>query len=372
MTTASDRQTCRHDDDAEAGIGVCPSCRSVILRPLRSEAGIEHGAAFATPLVRSRLAENLFLKWEGANPTGTFKDRIMGILVAEAVARSAPGAVVASSGNAAVAAASAAARRGLPLLALVPTNIPDTRRAMLSSLGAAVMEVGHHPAAAYGLARFIARHTRLAELPSTFHASGAEYACRSIGHEIVDQLGEPPDALAAAVSVGPVLVGSGSGIRERTGRHVTLLGGQAAGCSPIAAAFATGAAQVTAWTDPIDSTATSIADPLIGYEHEATFFLDRVRASGGFVHAWPDGDLLDAQRELLAVDGIGVEMSSAAGLLAALDHRTTGPVVAILTGGLTRTAPDGSQPVPIDEFSHRASQHDLQEVIETWHRTQPS
>src|SRR5690606_14140158 len=133
----------------------------------------------------------------------------------EAVTSGARGAVVASSGNAAVAAASACARAGLPLLVLVPERVPEQIVRMVALRGAALVRVGEGPAAVHGLAKRLASEFSLPNLASTFAASGCEWACRGIGVEIAEQLhGHTVSTVAAAVSVGPVLMGTANGLRE--------------------------------------------------------------------------------------------------------------------------------------------------------------
>jgi threonine synthase len=348
-----------------AGAGVCRSCGEVALRPLRDV----QPAATGTPLIRSRLAEGLWLKVEGVNPTGTFKDRVMARLADEAVAQGSRGAIVASSGNAAVAAAAACLQRGLPLLVVVPATIDSAKLRPLRLRGTAVLRHGQDPSEAYALARFLAARYGLKELASTFHSSGTEYACRQIGHEIAAQLDTAPRAIAAAISVGPVLIGAGNGIVEVGGAPPALLAGQAAGCAPIAAAFEAEAEEVAPWTAPVATSAGSIADRLSGYPHEATFALRAIRSSGGSVGAWGDDDLHRFRELLAATDGVDIELASAAAVGAALDWHGPGPVVAVLTGAGWRETlmDDRPHPTPGTEaFQVVTGIDDLHEEIDRW------
>lgn len=347
------------------GPGSCPMCGAVALRPLQAR----DTAHPTTPLVRSHLADDLWLKVEGAQPTGTFKDRVMAQLVTEAVSENARGAVVASSGNAAVAAAAACLQRSVPLLVVVPATIAASKLRGLALRGTTVLKHGRDPSEAYALARHLARRFELKELASTFHSSGTEFACRAIGHEIVAELGRPPAAVAAAISVGPVLVGTGHGVTEMTGVRPALLAGQAAGCAPIARAFDFADDAVVAWDGPIETTAGSIADRLVGYAAEGTFALGQIRDSGGAATAWPDSDLHRFRAELARQDGIDVELSSAAALGAARSWTGSGPVVAVLTGAGWRDTLLGEEPpVTFDTsaFERAADINGLQEEVQTW------
>lgn len=293
-----------------------------------------------TPLVQSRIPalSGSWLKFEGANPSGSFKDRVMQVLVGEAVAAGARGAVVASSGNAAVAAASHSARAGLPLLVLVPERVPEQIIPMLRHRGATVIRAGEGPAAVYGLAKRVADQFNIPNLASTFAASGCEWACRSIGWEIAEQLpSHEVRTLAAAVSVGPVLYGASQGLREAGRALPRMVAGQAAGCAPIARAFDNGSTEVEAWNEPVQTRATSIADRLAGYSGEATFFLNAVRIGGGVVASADDSELQEIRTLLARHDGLDVELSSCAAVAALIRSGFTGAdAVCILTAAGTR------------------------------------
>ncbi|MFC4224233.1 pyridoxal-phosphate dependent enzyme [Lysinibacter cavernae] len=330
---------------ADAGVGRCHSCGGVCLRrePWQADARL---APSTTPLLTSRIPylHGAKLKVEGAQPSGSFKDRVMAVLVAEAVAAGATGAVVASSGNAAVAAASHCARAGLPLLVLVPERVPAPIVSLVALRGATMIRVGDGPAAVHDLAHRLSNEFGLPNLASTFGASGCEWACRGIGHELFGQLGDAPvSAIAAAVSVGPVLLGAATGYQEAGGSPVRMIAGQAAGCSPIARAFADGGS-VQPWADEVDTKATSIADRLTGYAPEATFFLERVLASGGYVGAAADRALAAIRSDLATYDGLDVELSSCAAIAALVQSGQAGPdAVAILTGaGIRETLAPGA------------------------------
>jgi threonine synthase len=351
------------------GKGTC-RCGAVVLHPLRAPpANTGHAR---TPLLRSRLVPGAYWKVEGANVTGTFKDRVMEALVRDAVAGDAPGAVVASSGNAAVAAAHACRREDLPLLALVPSATPTIKLAPLRLRGVPVVAIDGDPSTAYAAAGALAQEFGLTELPSTFKASGTELACRSIGHEVVAQLEGTPVAVSAAISVGPVLVGTANGIQEAASAPPAMLGAQASGCAPIARAFTAGDDKVLPWEEPIATSAGSIADRLTGYAHEGTFTAAATRASGGWVRAWSDADLHRARRELAELDGLDVELASAAAVLAAQAWDGDGPVVGVLTGNGIRDTLEGvdvpTDPAPLDDFTARAGIDDVLEVLAPWTR----
>jgi threonine synthase len=329
-----------------------------------------------TPLLVSRTPglEGVRLKVEGANLSGSFKDRVMGVLVDEAVAQGSRGAVVASSGNAAVAAASACARAGLPLLVLVPTAVSPQAVRMVELRGAVVVRAGEGPAAVHGLAARLTGQFGLANLASTFAAAGCEWACRGIGHEIAAQSDDQVHELAASISVGPVLVGAGRGLTEAGRPAPRLLAAQAAACGPIARAFADGDARVRPWTDSAPTRALAIADRLTGYADEATHALELIRSSQGAVEAATDAEMAETRRAIARHDGIDVELASAAAAAVLRRRGDAGPTtVCILTGsGVKETLAVGEVSEPsasVEDFVRRTgSGQDLEEVVATWVR----
>lgn len=315
--------------------GVCRNCGAVVLRRLTydSPPNLSPGV---TPFFQSSWPElnGTWLKLESANETGSFKDRIMRLLVQEALDTGARAAVVASSGNAAASAATYATRWGLRLILVVPSALSPSRMVALQRFSVVIIQHGEGPADAHLFARELAQSLNLPNLSSTFSSSGAEMACRTIGHEIADQ--QPTldiVHLAASVSVGPVLLGASNGLLERKRRAPRLVAGQAAGCAPIARAFQRGSSVVEPWTAPVSTSATSIADTLHPYAHEASFFLQKLQQSDGFVAAGTDIQLQRIRDELLRHDGVDVELSCCAAIHALLvSNSASQNSVAVLTG----------------------------------------
>ena len=339
----------RCGEHGRAPQGTCPRCGGVALYAdtWRGASGQE---LTMTPLVESRTPglEGVQLKVEGSNPSGSFKDRVMRVLVEEAVRLGRPGAVVASSGNAAVAAATACARERMPLLVLVPDAVSPNAVAMARLRGGVVVRAGEGPAAVHGLAKELTARFGLANLASTFGAAGCEWACRGIGHEIVRQRnGESPRILSASISVGPVLIGAGHGVTEATGAVPGLIGAQATGCAPIARAYAEGADEVSPWTGPAQTRALAIADRLTGYAEEATYALTVIRRSGGAVAALSDEEMRAVRAELARFDGLDVELASCAAAAALMaDPKRTGDAVCILTGNGVKETLSGDAAAP--------------------------
>jgi threonine synthase len=113
---------------------------------------------------------------------------------------------------------------------------------------------------------------------------------------------------------------------------------QAAGCAPIARAFDEGAESVTAWSDPPDTIATAIADPLRGYEDDGTLTLRVVRETGWVALTVTDDAIRKAIRRLAELEGVFAEPSGAVPLAAMAILRTReviragSRVVCLITG----------------------------------------
>ena len=315
--------------------GYCLTCGGIRIATVPGLPPQELGPAQPpTPIRVSRAPgiEGLKLKFEGTQPTGSFKDRVMGALVAEAVVMGARGAVVASSGNAAIAASAACAAAGLPLLVLVPINTVPERTRPAEIRGAAVVRAGENPSVLFGLAAELSMKFGLADLASTFASPGCEWACRQIGRELADQVEGEIRTVVCSISVGPVLVGTGHGITESGRPLPALVAAQAAGCAPIAAAFEHDSERVEPWTAAVATRAVAIADRLQGYPDDGTYALAEIRRSGGFATAVDDREIEQMRDEIARWDGLDVEFSScAAPAVWRRTHQPTDGVVCILT-----------------------------------------
>ena len=152
-----------------------------------------------TPLLPAlRLSEQLgcevLLKWEGANPTGSFKDRGMAVAVGRALERGAPGVVCASTGNTAASAAAYAARAGLRAVIVLPAGaVARGKLVQVLAAGAELREIQGTFEDAHLVAREVADKEGLVNVNSINpdRIEGQASAAR----EIVEHLGGPPDAL---------------------------------------------------------------------------------------------------------------------------------------------------------------------------------
>lgn len=345
-------------NEANADIGYCGCGGIRIIQDPISDEVAQATLWPASPLIRSRIPglESVYLKYENGHLTGSFKDRIMRLAVKEAVQSGSAGAVVPSSGNAALAAAAAGAGAGLPIYAIVPAGTAEERVAPVIARGAVVIEAGTDPSEAYRAADIVAAELGLARLYSTFASPMAEWACRTIGMEAFRQLGHAPAAIVAPISAGPILVGTGNGVAQAAGTLPPLVAIQPQGCCPIAKAFAEGQDVVQPWEGPVETAATSIADRLRGYPHDGTYTLRLVRQTKGLAAAVSDDEMHAAREALLLYDGVDAEMSSAAGVAWLLRQEASfaGPVLCIVTASGFKHTYRGDVPRPAQSVDRQA------------------
>ncbi len=289
-----------------------------------------------TPLIRAdRLAEtiapgsglSLYLKYEGLNPTGSFKDRGMTAAVTQAVHEGAKTIICASTGNTAASAAAYAARAGIRCLVLVPQGkIAQGKLAACLAYGAQVIAIDGSFDEALEIVRalFERRPIALVNSVNPWRLQGQKTAA----FEICDQLGgTAPDWHCLPVGNAGNITAYWMGYREYGCGLPRLLGGQAAGAAPLVLGQPVRQPETVA-------TAIRIGNP--ARWREAMQALDE---SGGMITAVTDDDILAAWRLLAAGAGVFVEPASATGLAALRQQIEAGEidptdksVVCVLTG----------------------------------------
>jgi threonine synthase len=258
------------------------------------------------PRLAERLGVDLWLKWEGANPTGSFKDRGMAVAISRAVERGASAVVCASTGNTAASAAAYAARAGLPAYVLQPAgSVALGKLAQARALGARVIEVRGTFDAALDAARELERRGTHV-LVNSLNPDRIE-GQMTAAFELVEQLAGVPDVVALPYGGGGNTVAYARGFVE-AGAGVPLL-------LSVEASFR---------ADTV-ATAIRIAKPV----HAAD-----VAGAGARVRAVSDAEILDAWRALSHEEGLFCEPASAAGLAGLLaEPREPGlRVVCVVTG----------------------------------------
>jgi threonine synthase len=268
-----------------------------------------------TPLLRApRLSERfgveVWLKWEGANPSGSFKDRGMAVAVSRAVERGAPGVVCASTGNTAASASAYAARAGIAAAIVVSQGaVAGPKLAQVRAVGARVVEVPGTFSDAYAASVELAEREGYVVVNST--NDDRIEGQKSGAHEIVEQLGGLPDAFLLPYGGGGNTKAYARGFLEAAGRLPRFHPAQA---ERRADTFAS---------------AIRIVEPIHRADVE-----DAVARSGGAVVTVSDDELRDAWSALGREEGLFCEPASAAGV-AALGRGAAARgerVVCVLTG----------------------------------------
>jgi len=266
-----------------------------------------------TPLIPApRLADalgggfELWLKYEGLNPTGSFKDRGMTAAMTQAVHTGAQVVICASTGNTAASAAAYAARAGLRCVVIVPEGkIARGKLAGALAYGAEVVNISGNFDDGLALVREAAER-----LPITLVNSVNPYRLegqKTAAFEIVDTLGDAPDWLCLPVGNAGNITAYWMGFKQylRIGKAQSapkLLGAQAAGAAPIVRG------EIVAKPETV-ATAIRIGNP--ARWQEALAALDE---SGGHILAVEDAEILGAWRILSTLEGVFVEPASAAGV----------------------------------------------------------
>ena len=305
-----------------------------------------------TPLVLSeRLSERtgceVHLKFEGANPTGSFKDRGMTVAISKAVEAGARAVICASTGNTSASAAAYAARAGIVCGVLVPQGkIALGKLAQALVHGARVLQVEGNFDRALDMCRTLGEKypVQLVNSVNPFRIDGQ----RSGAWEICDQLGRAPDLHLIPVGNAGNITAYWRGYREdHADGLVTSLpamhGFQAAGAAPIVLGA------------PVEQPHTIATAIRIGHPASWDQAVAAARDSGGAIAAVTDREIMAAYR-LVAREGLFAEMASSASVAGLLQLHAKGTlepgsvIVCVLTGhGLKE--PDwaiaGAAPPPV-------------------------
>jgi threonine synthase len=271
-----------------------------------------------TPLVQApRLAEalglrELYLKLDTANPTHSFKDRVVAVACAKAQELGLRTLACSSTGNLAAAVAARAAVEGLDAAVFCPAGLEREKLLPTAVYGATIYEVLGSYDDCSRLTVELSFELSWAFVNVSLRSYYAE-GSKTLAFEVAEQLGwRLPDAVVCPVASGALLSKVGQGFREFTelglveGAAPRLIGAQAQGCEPVAAAYREERA-----VTPIrpQTRASSLA---IGSPADGDHALAAVRASGGSVHSVPE-DEIGPNMALLA-ENSGVFGEAASGI----------------------------------------------------------
>ena len=270
------------------------------------------------PTLGQRTGADVYLKVEGANPTGSFKDRGMTVAVSKAVEEGSKAIICASTGNTSASAAAYAARAGLTCAVLVPQGkIALGKLAQALVHGAKLLQVAGNFDDCLALASKLSQDfpVSLVNSVNVFRLHGQKTAA----FEIVEALGDAPDIHCLPVGNAGNITAYWMGYLEdsvagNAKQLPKMYGFQASGAAPI----------VNGAVVPEPSTiATAIR---IGNPASWTKALDARDASGGLIAAVTDREILAAYRLLAREVGVFVELASAASVAGLLQQAAAGGV----------------------------------------------
>ncbi|HEV2310658.1 MAG TPA: threonine synthase [Acidimicrobiia bacterium] len=264
-----------------------------------------------TPLLRAdRLAAELglgelWVKDDTRNPTNSFKDRVVAVALAQAIEFGLKTVACASTGNLANAVAAAAARAGLPSYVFIPANLEPAKIATTAVYGANVVAVdGTYDDVNRLCAELASEHpwafVNINVRP--FYAEGS----RTLAFETAEQLGwQAPDHVVVPVASGSLLTKIHKGFGDLVdaglldAAPVRVSGAQAAGCSPVATAFAESSDTIRPQKPDTIAKSLAIGDPADGY-----YALDVVRSTGGALAGVTDDEVRAGIRLLARTEGV--------------------------------------------------------------------
>ncbi|MEA2248515.1 MAG: threonine synthase [Solirubrobacteraceae bacterium] len=272
------------------------------------------------PRLSERVGADVWLKIEGANPTGSFKDRGMTCAVSAALRDGAEAVICASTGNTAASAAAYAGRAGLRGAVIVPEGkIATGKLAQALVHGARVIALrGNFDAALTLVRELVQRHPiALVNSVNPYRLEGQKTA----SFEIIDEIGEL-DALCIPVGNAGNITAYWKGFKEADGSRPRMLGYQAEGAAPLVHGA------------PVENPETVASAIRIGNPARWEEAMAAMTESAGAIRAVSDAEILDAYRWLAAHEGVFCEPASAAGVAGLLRNGAEGAsrIVCVLTG----------------------------------------
>lgn len=284
----------------------------------------------AVPRTAERLGLNdLWIKDEGVNPTGSFKSRGIAAAVTRARAGGARGLVLPTAGNAGVASSAYGARAGLPVRVYAPRTTPPMLLAQVQRFGGDLVLVDGHIGDCGKAARAFAEEQGwfdLSTLKEPYRIEGK----KTLGLELAMQFDwRLPDVIIYPTGGGTGLIGMWKAFEEldRAGwttdpapRMYTV---QSEGCAPMVRAFSTGAERAEPWEDPQTAASGLRVPGPIGDR----LMLRALRESGGGAVAVSDQALLDCAATATATEGIDFSPEGGAALAAAAELARRGEIL---------------------------------------------
>ena len=302
-----------------------------------------------TSMSRARNVERtvglrqVYLKFEGGNPTGTQKDRIAFVQAGDALRRGYDAITVATCGNYGVAVALAASLVGLRCLNYIPVNYHTSRVKEMEELGAQIVREGEDYESAVMASRDFAEHNDVYDAnPGGVNTTTQLRAYGQIAYEIYDELRDAPAVVSVPVSNGTTLTGIYRGFlslfrRGKTSKVPRMVAGSSSRKNPIVHSWLRNS-PVCEDLSPDDVRETKVNEPLINWHSiDGDLALDAIRSTGGWAANASDRKMTAVSKMIREREGLHVLPASTAGLIALLDRHEKEPLpgdryVAVLTG----------------------------------------
>lgn len=299
------------------------------------------------PAIAERIGRQVkvFVKYDGLNPTGSFKDRGMTLAVTKAKEAGSKAVICASTGNTSAAAAAYARRGGLKAFVIIPDGyVAQGKLAQALLYGAEVISIQGNFDHALEIVRQMAETHPITLVNSVnpYRLEGQKTAA----FEVVDALGDAPDWLCIPVgnagNISAYWMGFCQYHQENRCRKLPrMMGFQAAGSAPLVVGHT---------VEHPDTLATAIR---IGNPANQEKAIAVQHASQGAFHAVTDGEILEAYRLLAGEEGVFCEPASAASVAGLLKYHEQVPtgatIVCVLTGNGLKD-PDIALQQPFDQF----------------------
>ena len=303
-----------------------------------------------TNMTRARNIERifgfrqLFLKFEGGNPTGTQKDRIAFAQVMDAIRRGFDAITMATCGNYGVATALAASMAGLRCLIYIPEHFHTRRIQEMDKLNGEIIRVpGDYENAVLKSRERAERDDEVYDAnPGGANTALQLRAYGEIAYEIYDELRDAPSTVAVPVSNGTTLAGIYKGFlslyrRGKTSHMPRIVAGSSYNKNPIVQAYLKNKASCEDLS-PEKIRETTINEPLINWHSiDGDYALDAIRDTGGWAANASDKNLMAFSKMLREQEGLNVLPASTAGMVALIDQHAKEALpnnrcVVVLTG----------------------------------------
>jgi threonine synthase len=302
-----------------------------------------------TRLARARNIERehglrqLYLKFDGGNPTGTQKDRIAFAQAMDALRRGYDTMTAATCGNYGAAVSLAASFAGIHCVIFIPSGYRSRRLDEMRSYGAGIVTVdGDYEAAVVASRERAGRDELYDANPGGANTPIQMRAYGEIAYEIYDELRDAPAAVAVPVSNGTTLAGVYRGFqslyrRGKTSRIPRMVAGSSFRKNPIVQSFLKGAPECED-LNPETIRETAVNEPLINWHSiDGELALSAIRDTGGWAAYASDRSMVSSARSLRDHEGLSVLPASTAGLIALIDEHRRQPLgndrfVVVITG----------------------------------------